>query len=171
MNASDPPTAPFSSSLLVGVPAMGSMPEVYAHVGRALHAAQILEGVVVNTVAWAAIEEGWRLSRQEIECRFNKEGGKMLGKLLRRLASLATMPDDLEGRLDRALNLRNDLVHGYFRRNLTLTFSLEGQRQLLDDLVERQRLFEAVTYELLAASRPLRRTGVLCDQNSNPPSV
>jgi hypothetical protein len=83
----------------------------FAYFGLAVFRAQCLERQLVILLATSLNPEFLRTVSEERDTYFDKHSQKTLGELISSLRQAITLPSSLEGRLCRALVLRNWLAH------------------------------------------------------------
>lgn len=115
---------------------------VYAHFGLAVHRAQSLEHALVKTLVLDRLPERSRLTPAEIEAVMRRQYDGTLGNLVRELDDCPRVPDDLRDLLQRALALRNWLVHDYLREHTEELSTAEGCEVLVQELEATAELFE-----------------------------
>ncbi len=136
--------------------------ELYLHAGLALARAQLLERVIVNALVAIEIIPEQRenpISFEEWEKKYDEyigeKYGLSLGRLIKALKSVASVPPDLERVLEEALKVRNTLIHRFFRthHDSVLNPSLSGGA--IQELVEAQKLFQVAEQNLVSFMRPI----------------
>jgi hypothetical protein len=137
--------------------------EVYAHFGLAIYLAQVLEhGLAVAflyldlmpaSIGKIRSREEW-MSR--MDAFMDRHFETTLGKMIRNLAVVTSVPSDLEQLLKLALEKRNWLVHDYFRERAEAFMSESGRERMLHELVEAQELFSAADERLGDVVKPMR---------------
>lgn len=113
----------------------------FAHFGRAVYQAQVLEHSIVNAMVIAQMPERGRITRQDIDAFMDRQFHHTLGKMLRELARFVEVPATLSQVLAEALTKRNWLAHGYFRDRAVEFTNSAGCRQMIDELDEALELF------------------------------
>lgn len=83
---------------------------------------------------------------------FDVEFGKTLGRLIATLRALVPLPSSLEGRLTRALLLRNWLARAYFWDRSIDGMSVAGRADMIEELYEASEFLRSVDAELTAVS-------------------
>jgi hypothetical protein len=91
-----------------------------------------------------------------------------LGRLIRALRSVTSVPADLEGLLAKALEKRNFLTHHYFRERAETFMSREGRDQMIEELEQAHKLFQTADDRLTEVARPLREKYGLSDERLQP---
>lgn len=136
--------------------------EVYARYGLAVYMSQVLEyGIVIGFIILDLIpskrhraksKEEWRQMVDEFTDGHFK---KTMGRLITELKMVAQVPKELEDRLEKALKLRNRLVHRYFRERDAEFLSYAGRELMLQELGEARNLFKEVDEKLEQILIPL----------------
>ena len=98
----------------------------------------------------------------------DKRFEETLGRLIRNLKSVASVPADLEGLLAKALKRRNFLTHHFFRERAEMFMSREGREKMIEDLKSAQQLFDAADERLTQVATPLREKYGLSDERLQP---
>lgn len=83
---------------------------------------------------------------------FDRELGRTLGELLSRLRQTTPIPEALEGRLVRALRIRNWLAHGYFWDRAAAGLTPSGRQGMVVELNEAAEFMRSVDHELTGVS-------------------
>ena len=91
-----------------------------------------------------------------------------LGRLIQRLESITSVPDDLEDLLTEALAKRNFLAHHYFRERAEAFMTHHGREQMIVELQQAQKLFERADYRLSQIITPLRERYGMTDDTLRP---
>jgi len=117
--------------------------EIYARFGLAIYQAQCLEHGLVNALVvldlipnerhkakyrpeWEGLVDSFMDSKFELT----------LGRLIKLLDAVTTVPENLGKNLTSALKLRNYLAHHYFRERSEDFLSAKGRKRMFDELVE-----------------------------------
>ncbi|UWX03484.1 hypothetical protein H1235_10165 [Pseudoxanthomonas sp. NC8] len=117
--------------------------EIYARFGLAIYQAQCLEHGLVNALVMLDLipnERHKAKSRSEweglVDSFMDSKFELTLGRLIKALAAVTAVPDNLGQNLASALKLRNYLAHHYFRERSEAFVSAAGRRRMFDELVE-----------------------------------
>lgn len=145
--------------------------EVYARFGLALYHAQVLEHGLVNAlVVLDLIPSSRHLARSkdewglQVDNFMDRQFEKTMGRMIAALRSVATVPEDLEALLRRALQKRNWLAHDFFRERATQFLDSAGREQMLAEVDECCEEFEAADRRLDEVVAPLRNAAGLTDE-------
>lgn len=148
---------------------------VYAQFGLALYLAQVLEHGLANALMFAELlprRAGKPVPRKEWEAEFDafmdRQFEQTLGRLIRGLRSVTSVPTDLEGLLTDALNTRNFLTHHFFRERAEHFMSRDGREKMIQELERAQKLFDAADERLTDVAKPLREKYGLSDEKLKP---
>ena len=135
---------------------------VYAHFGLAVYSSQVLEHGLANAMlifqlvpraAAVAKPSSWP---SRVDSFIEEQFQETLGRLIRKLQKVASVPSHLEQLLARALERRNWLSHHYFRERATEFLSAAGRDTMIAELEEAQALFQEADAALEAVSKPVR---------------
>lgn len=145
--------------------------EVYARFGLAMYLAQVLEHGIVNALVIIHLIPSRRhLARnaeywaKEVDEFMSHHFESTMGRLIRALRSITTVPADLEQLLRDALSKRNWLAHEFFRER-SLEFMTAPGRDLMIREVDRcHDLFIAADHRLEDVVRPLRIAAGITDE-------
>jgi hypothetical protein len=136
------------------------MREVYAHAGLALYLAQCLEHEIVNSLGLVEIVRIWRTKRPQsagdlaayrarVDEIWDENYERTLGQLLIILRkSGISIPTNLDSLLRESLQVRNRLVHEYFRERAKDWFDADGRRAMANELKIMQALFRKTDHTL-----------------------
>ena len=116
--------------------------EVYAFFGLAAYTAQVLErGVIIFTVVLriGSIQHVTIELVDELYARFEE---KTLGQLLYYARNANVINSDLMEQLNKALHLRNKLIHGFYFSHAEDFLSFQGRKIMIDDLRFMTHVFE-----------------------------
>ncbi len=137
--------------------------EVYAYYGLAVYLAQCLEHGIVIALLYTKLiprehsraKAGKAFSATDFEKRFDifmdKQFEETMGGLISRLLKSATLPAGFDTQLIKAKELRNFLIHRYFRERAEGFVSKMGRQAMLIELKKAQELFDAVEADLMVA--------------------
>lgn len=148
---------------------------VYAHFGLAQYLAQVLEHGLANTLVYAELlprRAGEPVPRKQWEEEFdgfmNQQFEKTLGRLIRGLRAITSVPTDLEDLLNNALKTRNFLAHHFFRERAESFMSRKGREEMIEELDQAQTLFSLADEKLAEVADPLREKYGLTDERLIP---
>ena len=129
--------------------------EVYAFFGLASYTAQCLEKGLCNFAIIATFNNMRPLSQSEWDSFYNKYDKYTMGILLKTVRTLADIPESVENSLNKALDLRNDLIHNFFEINSENFMHEKGRKSMIQnlqktitDLQIADRLLEAITFKI-----------------------
>lgn len=126
--------------------------EAFARYGRAMFFAQCVEKQVAILLATTFKPDFFASTPDERDAYFDVEFRKTLGKLIVSLGSAVPVPSALEGRLGRAVLLRNWLAHEYFWDRSLEGMSFGGRAGMIDELDEAAEFLRSVDEELTGVS-------------------
>lgn len=118
------------------------MREVYAHFGVAVYMAQVLEHGVINLLAVTRVMS-LASSQEEYDKLVGKKFKDTLGNLAKELKSVALNDEKFIDDLARLVQVRNHLVHNYWREKIQLTMTPQGRNRLIEELSEIHASFSA----------------------------
>ena len=138
--------------------------EVYAQFGLAVYLAQVLEHAIVNAMVYLDLipskarkvpdAAAWaKIFDEFMEGRFKET----LGRLIRMLNALITIPLDLNELLADSLRRRNWLMHAYFRERAEMFMTELGRDSMLSELQDIQGLLDRTERALDCAMAPIRQ--------------
>lgn len=114
---------------------------VYACAGLALYRAQCFEAELTQVILSVKKAKGKLLSPDEYEALDSKLSKKTLGGLIREVRDFVEINDHGEAVIEKALNARNSLTHGFFWRHAENMVTDRGRRKVMDDLLNSVQLF------------------------------
>jgi hypothetical protein len=145
--------------------------EVYARFGLAVYFAQVLEHGIVNAlVILDLIPTRRHLARSasqwgEVVDEFMSQHFEdTMGKMMRDLRSVTSVPGDLEGLLRDALKKRNWLAHHFFRERALEFMSASGRDAMIQEVAECRAVFKSADERLDQIVRPVRVASGLTDE-------
>ena len=142
--------------------------EVYAHFGLAMYHAQCLEQQLMLILATKYGPGPTKLSNGEFDNVLDDLSSRTLGKLVNEIGRLASLSEDEEERLQKALAQRNWLAHGYFSDRSIDFLSEPGRDKMVQELQEVSEFFhsldELFTQRTLEHVETLGITQELIDQ-------
>jgi hypothetical protein len=141
---------------------------VYAHFGLAAYLAQVLEHGLVNALVFVDLvpNKSYQIKSKkewehEVDSFMDRHFEHSLGKMIRDLQAVVSVPEDLESLLAEALKRRNYLAHHFFRERAPEFMTTKGRDTMVGELREAQELFRQADQRLGEAIRPMReRYGV-----------
>jgi hypothetical protein len=114
--------------------------DVFAHFGLAAYLAQVLERSLVSALTTVYGPEETRLTREQLDERFEDLSRKGLGSLAGILRQ-AGLSAEVVGAVQDALEDRSRLLHRFFWDHAVDISSPEGCRRMLDELAQFQQRF------------------------------
>ena len=118
--------------------------EVYARFGLAMYQAQCLEQQLALILATKYGPGPTTLSNTEFENVLDALFSRTLGQLVNEIGKLASLSEDEEGRLQKALTKRNWLVHRYFSDRSIDFLSETGREMMVEELQEVSEFFHSL---------------------------
>jgi hypothetical protein len=137
--------------------------ETYAHFGRAVHGAQLLEDAIVTSAVFLQIWRGrdTKINANFVEDMYEAGFDKTLGKMIEMLKGITYLPSEVENKLKNACVMRNFLVHGYFRSHAVDFVKPEGRDRMIAELDMYHDVFEEVRQDIDRLGAPiLKRLGL-----------
>lgn len=142
-------------------PESAQVRDVYAHYGLAMYWAQCLEQSIFQNllffdhfpkaVASYTTPQSWA---DEFDRYEERELGKTMGRLIRRLSEAGQPTTSIEQLLNAALKSRNWLAHGYFA-DRAIQFTVPDDREIMiAELEEIQTKFKECAHQLDAVTLP-----------------
>lgn len=122
--------------------------EVYAYFGLAVYYAQVLEHGVVNLLTLAKIFPDFTATREMFEPVMEQYFTQVFGKLAKAVVPHVGEDAELLGDLKRAVGVRNDLVHRYWRQKIGLTQTARGRNRMISELRDIIQMFVDVDERL-----------------------
>jgi hypothetical protein len=122
--------------------------ETFARFGLAMFHAQCLERQVGILLATTFNPDFFRTSPEERDRFFACEFAKTLGRLVVTLHQRINVPHGLDGRLRRAVELRNWLAHEYFWQRPGSILTWDGRERMIAELQGAADFLNAVDEEL-----------------------
>lgn len=112
--------------------------EQFAHFGRAVFYAQVLEQQIINMIVIHKQLAGQLINQKDIISLWDSYdlGTKTLGILVNELSHIYKVSEEDLTELRSLVKLRNYIVHDYFRFNDNLMLSGSGQRRTIGDFIE-----------------------------------
>ena len=145
--------------------------EVYAYFGLAIYFSQVLEHGLVNSLVFLDLlprraghpvpNEKWF---KEFDAFMDQHFETTLGKMIRSLKNVISVPQDLESLLAVALEKRNFLAHHYFKDRSIEFMTKIGRDKMIIELQEARTLFKHADDQLDEVVRPLREHFGLTDE-------
>jgi hypothetical protein len=126
--------------------------EIYALAGLALYLAQVLEHGIVNCLAGLELmrvgRSGIKRVNEEVDQLWDDNFRLTLGRLVDRINSRISISPELKGNLEKSIEVRNALVHRFFREHSTNLITAEGRRFMARMLEEMRDQFSFTTQQL-----------------------
>lgn len=136
---------------------------VYAHFGLALYLAQVLEHGIVNALVYLQLlpqRAGKPIPREEWKIEFDsfmeRNFQATLGRMIKNLRAVVSVPAELEESLSKALTRRNYLAHHFFRERAEDFMSSRGREEMIAELEAAQSIFSAADEQLSEVTRAVR---------------
>lgn len=108
--------------------------ETYAFYGLAAYAAQVLEHSALNIAVALKLPEVNLVTQELFDEIFENFGRKTFGQILNILRPHISMSESEEIYLREALELRNILIHHFFRENAENFISKPGRAEMINQL-------------------------------------
>ena len=108
--------------------------DLYTAFGNAVYWAQTLEHTLVNVLALERLVRKERLTGDEFDQFMVRQFKQTLGQLIGTLKASVDVKEGFADRLACALEVRNLLVHRYFRERVQDLTNDEGRRRLIEEL-------------------------------------
>jgi hypothetical protein len=155
------------------------MREVYAHAGLALYLAQCLEHEIVNSLGLAEIVRIWQTNRPQsggelaayrtrVDEIWDENYERTLGQLMNLLRkSNIAIPVNLDSLLRESLQVRNRLVHEYFRERAKDWFESDGRQAMANELENMQELFKKTDHTLHEVTAKIRNAFGMTEDKVN----
>jgi hypothetical protein len=144
---------------------------VYARFGLAFYYAQVLEHGIVNALVVLDLipsrrhlvrtAQEWASLHDEFMSRHFET---TMGRMIRDLRSVTTVPYDLDDILRLALKRRNWLAHEFFRERSERFVTAPGRDLMIREVDESRDLFKAADKRLDEVVRPLRIAAGMTDE-------
>ncbi len=122
--------------------------EVYARFGLAVYFAQLTEYSLMTLMVASRLSQRGRMTRNEVNSLMQRASRKTLGILIRDLKRQIVVPGTLARDLYKAIDLRNRLVHRYFRDRAVEIVTPEGRAGMVEELDEWRDFLEGVNETL-----------------------
>ena len=148
---------------MIDEPSVDEAKDLYAHFGLAFYCSSVLEHGIANAILILELLEGrggaktlemWEaLVDKHFEESFEKTLGKLKNHLARhqqRSPTLARVMADLE----RCVDERNFLAHGFWREHAVQWFTRKGRASMVQRLEKARELFSETDKNLEAAIQP-----------------
>ena len=119
--------------------------EVYARFGLAMYQAQCLEQQLALILATKYGPGPAKLSNTEFDNVLDALFSRTLGQLVNGIGKLASLSEDEEGRLQKAVTKRNWLAHRYFSDRSIDFLSESGREMMVEELQEVSDFFHSWT--------------------------
>jgi hypothetical protein len=109
--------------------------DAYAHFGLAYYLAECVFHGLVQVLATSGVA----ITRGAFEERLRALSRQTLGPLVE--VAKGELPADVHAELDRVVERRNFLAHGFWYERIDAMLTVDGIKTLIDELVEDQKLF------------------------------
>ena len=146
---------------------------VCAHFGLAMYLAQVLEHGLVNALLFLELlpkRAGTPVPRKVWEAEFDafldRNFEMTLGRMIRNLKAVVSVPSDLEACLSDALRERNFLAHSYFRERADEFMSRPGRGIMTKELEAAQALFVRADQRLSEVTKGGREKYGITDEKA-----
>lgn len=146
--------------------------EVYGLFGLAIYWTQVLEHTIVNLLIVSTLMPEYyqnQYSPEEwfraFDSFFEKEFKNTLGKMINNLKKSSDYNCELDDRLLEVLNIRNRLVHRYFRERAIDFLSSEGRDKMIEELTDSICLFKSTDLLLNGVMNKIRRSFGISDSS------
>jgi hypothetical protein len=113
-----------------------------------MYHAQCVERQIGILLAMTFNPDFLRTSAEERDRFLDREFAKTLGRLVATLRQRINVPDGLDGRLRRAVELRNWLAHEYFWQRPGSILTWDGRERMIAEIQEAADFLNAVDEEL-----------------------
>ena len=121
--------------------------EVFARFGLAMYFAQCLERQIGFLLATMYNKEFLQVPPEDRDAFFDREAKKTFGRMKGDLGKKAQFSKTLESRLNKAVKIRNWLVHRYFSERALNITTLEGREEIIFELQEKADFFKELDIE------------------------
>ena len=118
--------------------------EVYARFGLAMYQAQCLEQQLALILATKYGPGPTTLSNTEFDNVLDALYSRTLGQLVNEIGKIASLSEDEEGRLQKAVTKRNWLAHRYFSDRSIDFLSESGRQMMVEELQEVSECFHSL---------------------------
>jgi len=122
--------------------------EVYANFGLAIYHAQVLEHGVVNLLTFAKLFPDPAATRQAYDTAMDHHFSQVFGRLAKEVTPYLGNDAELLTDLKHAVEVRNHLVHRYWRQKIGLTQTARGRNRMIGELRDTIQLFVNVDSRL-----------------------
>ena len=127
--------------------------ETFARFGLAMYQAQCVEKQLSILLATTFNHGFLNLPQEHRDSCFDSELSKTLGRLISTLREKMEVPPGIDGRLHRALHLRNWLAHNYFWERAGDIMNRNGRDHMIRELQETADFLSEVDHELTSISK------------------
>ena len=110
--------------------------EVYAYFGLAVYWAQVLEHQIANMLVVSRIMQGQVVSEDEFDVLFTKKLANTLGQLINEITQTYKLSESDKKELKEVLDLRNFIVHDYFKEKIQLFVTTKGRELMINYFIE-----------------------------------
>ena len=109
--------------------------ELYAFFGLAFYKANVLEHGVMNLAVALMAEGNLGITVDDVNHLYESFETKTFGQVVRVAKERYKFSDEFSRDLDKALEYRNHLAHGFFREHDIDHMGASGRRKMIDELV------------------------------------
>jgi len=116
------------------MPGQAELAPVYAEFGAAIHDTQVLEFGLVLLMALATRYEDAKFDSDAVSNLSSAQAGQTIGELFRAVRKKEHFTSPERKAIHKAINLRNDLVHRFMVDKVERLLSVEGRKDLVEEL-------------------------------------
>jgi hypothetical protein len=120
----------------------------FAHFGLAYYHSSVLEHEIVNILSLNRIARARQDAEQLLSDPFDEKFKDTMGRLVKQLEDFTQADPGLASDLVKALQLRNDLAHRFWRERAEDFCSDEGRARMIDYLISARKHFQDVDRRL-----------------------
>lgn len=120
--------------------------EMFAHAGLAFYWAQLFEKGIIGLIGSVYFYKNHKVwSKQQFMQKLEKMNKKTMRPLLENAMSLVKFSEEDKAFLEKALDTRNRLTHGYFWEHYLIMMDIRGHEKVKSDMLEIQSLFRTAS--------------------------
>jgi hypothetical protein len=116
------------------MPGQVELAPVYAEFGAAIHDTQVLEFGLVLLMALATRYEDAKFDSDAVSSLSSAQAGQTIGELFRAVRKKEHFTSPERKAIHKAIRLRNDLVHRFMVDKVERLLSVEGRKDLIEEL-------------------------------------
>ena len=116
------------------MPGQAELAPVYAEFGAAIHDTQVLEFGLVLLMALATRYEDAKFDSDAVSSLSSAQAGQTIGELFRAVRKKEHFTSPERKAIHKAIRLRNDLVHRFMVDKVERLLSVEGRKDLIEEL-------------------------------------